>query len=68
VFGLGKRKKKPTPEETYEAINEVLRKEKIRRFAERHAVSEEEAARILSGKKSKDDHSEEERRGVEIDT
>ena len=36
---MGKRKKKPPPEETYEAINEVLRKEKIRRFAERHAVS-----------------------------
>ncbi len=65
---MGKTKKKLTPEEIYEAINEMLRKEKIRRFAERHAVSEGEAARILSGKKSKDDHSEEERRGVEIDT
>ena len=53
---MGKRKKKPTPEEVYEAINDVLRQEKIRRYAEKHDVSEEEAARILSGGKSKDVH------------
>ncbi len=60
MFGLGKRKKTLTPEEIYKAINEMLYQVKIRRFAERHAVSEGEAARILSGKKSKDEHSEEE--------
>jgi hypothetical protein len=60
VFGLGKRKKKPTPEETYESMNEVLRGEKLRRYGEKHDVSEEEAARILSGMKRKDDDSEKE--------
>jgi len=60
VFRLGRRKKKPTPEEFYEAINEVLRGEKLRRYAEKHDVSEEEAAGILSGKKRKDDDSEKE--------
>ena len=57
---MGKKKKKPTPEEVYEAINGVLRQEKIRRYAEKHDVSEEEAARILSGGKSKDGHKEKE--------
>jgi len=60
VFGLGKKKKQPTPEEVYEAINGMLRQEKIRRYAERHDVSEEEAARMLTGRKSKDDHNEKE--------
>jgi hypothetical protein len=60
VFGLGKKKKKPTPEEVYEAINGMLRQEKIRRYAEKHDVSEEEAARILTGGKSKDGHNEKE--------
>ena len=57
---MGKKKKKPTSEEVYEAINDVLRQEKIRRYAEKHDVSEEEAARILTGGKSKDDHNEKE--------
>ena len=60
MFRLGRRKKKPTPEEFYEAINEVLRGEKLRRYAEKHDVSEEEAARILSGGKSKDGNNEKE--------
>ena len=57
---MGKRKKIPTPEEVYKAINGMLRQEKIRRYAEKHDVSEEEAARILSGMKRKDDDSEKE--------
>ena len=57
---MGKKKKKPTPEEVYEAINGMLRQEKIRRYAEKHDVSEEEAARILTGGKSKDGHKEKE--------
>jgi hypothetical protein len=60
VFRLGRRKKKPTPEEFNEAMNEVLRGEKLRRYAEKHDVSEEEAARILSSMKRKDDDSEKE--------
>ena len=57
---MGKRKKIPTPEEVYKAINGMLRQEKIRRYAERHGVSEEEATRILTGGKSKDGHNEKE--------
>jgi len=60
VFGLGKKKKQPTPEEVYKAINGMLRQEKIRRYAERHGVSEEEATRVLTGEKIKDDHNEKE--------
>ncbi len=55
---MSRRKKKPSPEEIYEAMSEMLLREKIRRYAERHDVSEEEAARILTGGKSKDDHNE----------
>ena len=57
---MGRRKKKPSPEEIYEAISEMLFREKVRRYAERHDVSEEEATRILTGGKSKDDHNEKE--------
>jgi hypothetical protein len=57
---VGKRKKKerPGPEEIAEALLAVLRQEKVRRFAEKNSISEEEAERILAGKKSKDDHTE----------
>ena len=57
---MARKKEKPSPEEIYEAINDVLRQEKIRLYAEKHDVSEEEAARILSGGKSKDGHNEKE--------
>ncbi len=56
MVGKRKKKEKPSPEEVAEALLAVLRQEKIRRVAEKNDISEEEAERILAGKKSKDKH------------
>jgi hypothetical protein len=60
AFGMSKKRNKPSPEEVAVALLAVLRLEKIRRFAEKNNISEGEAERVLSGKKSKDDHTEKE--------
>ena len=55
MVGKRKKKEKPSPEEAAEILTNLLRQEKVRRFAAKHDISEEAASKILAGQKREEE-------------